>query len=237
MNLSDVTFKRVPMEQVGTMELPALPAERSGSGAGANPIISETLEKGGFFTPAPIEDGAGNIFLAFVVNTGREAYVRVVKELPDGRVAPGGWEFRCEPINGIAHKGDHVGMVQRGDGVRVYLSSHALNEGPRVMAIWRGVEAGIAVPKATSGGFTPGPEPCVLPDKLSYFRLGAPVSRGQAIVMMLRLVRWLAKFIQLPVVIPAKRKFQDVDASSAFYEAAQWGSEVGVISGYPCKEG
>lgn len=233
MDLTTLTFERIDMTPIGKMQeaprpAPVLPV-------GMDPLIIEKLAKGGFFTPQVAEDGAGNVFLAYVKNTGGDAFVNVVKELPDGTLAPGGWEFRTTSVNNIAHKGDHVGIMLRGDTLRVYLSSHALNEGPRDMVIWRGVKAGVAVPRLT---FTIPPEKCVAPGNLPYFRADAPVTRGQAVAMLLRTARFLLRFMNVnrQIVAPTARKFQDVDQQSPFFEAAQWANEQGIAGGFPCRQ-
>ncbi|MEA2575452.1 MAG: hypothetical protein QOH93_2750 [Chloroflexia bacterium] len=232
MDLTTVVFERIQMVPIGKTRitppvLPQLPI-------GMDPVIIEKLEKGGFFTPQVAEDGAGNVFLAYVKNTGADAFVNVVKELPDGTLAPGGWEFHAANVNNIAHKGDHVGLMLRGDSLRVYLSSHGLNEGPRDMVIWRGVKTGVAIPNQKPLITA---EKCVAPGNLPYFRTDGFVTRGQAAIMLLRFARWLLPFIGInkQIVAPPNRKFQDVDPGTTFFEAVQWANEAGIVGGFQCK--
>lgn len=233
MDVTTLEFERIPMTAIGKMRVE--PQVLEDAPVGLDPLIIERLEKGGFFTPQVAEDGAGNVFLAYVKNTGADAFVNVVKELPDGSLAPGGWEFRASSVNNIGHKGDHVGIMLRGDSLRVYMSSHALNEGPRDMVIWRGVKAGVAVPNQKPIRTA---ERCVAPGNLPYFRTDGFVTRGQTVIMLLRFARWLLTFIGVnkTIVAPSSPRFQDVPPGDTFFEAVQWANEVGIVGGFRCNQ-
>ncbi|HEY0070483.1 MAG TPA: hypothetical protein VGE04_10995, partial [Chloroflexia bacterium] len=116
MDLTTITFEKINMTAIGKTQTP--PQAGPQLPVGMDPLLLEKLQKGGFFTPQVAEDGEGNVFLAYVKNTGHEAFVNVVKELPNGALAPGGWEFRAGSVNNIAHKGDHVGIMLRGTSLR-----------------------------------------------------------------------------------------------------------------------
>jgi hypothetical protein len=231
MDLTTLTFERVEMTAIGKEQITA--ESPPNIPVGMDPLIIEKLNKGGFFTPQVAEDGAGNVFLAYVKNTGGDAFVNVVKELPDGTLAPGGWEFHAGSTNNIGHKGDHVGIMLRGDSLRVYMSSHALNEGPRDMVIWRGVVSGVAVPNQKPVRTA---EKCVAPGNLPYFRTDGFVTRGQTVIMLLRFARWFLAFTgsNQQIVAPTNRKFQDVEPGSTFFESVQWANEAGIVGGFPC---
>jgi hypothetical protein len=233
MDLTTITFEKINMTAIGKTQTP--PQAGPQLPVGMDPLLLEKLQKGGFFTPQVAEDGEGNVFLAYVKNTGHEAFVNVVKELPNGALAPGGWEFRAGSVNNIAHKGDHVGIMLRGTSLRVYMSSHGTNEGARDMVIWRGIKEGVAVPNQKPIITA---EKCVAPGNLPYFRTDGFVTRGQTVLMLLRFARFLLTLIgsDKTIVAPPARKFQDVEPGSTFFEAVQWANSAGIVGGFPCKQ-
>jgi hypothetical protein len=162
---------------------------------------------------------------------------------------------------GVASKADGTTVALDGAGVLSYTATHTVNEGKRWMIIWAAYLAGVAKPipvgVVSSGGPTRSPEPCIMPgDK--YYRPGEPVTRGQSIAINFRLARLLVGGVNrlhtflvqyatgritadelaaqplFTLNIPAAQKFRDIAPGTAFYEAAQWGAEAGIIGGYDC---
>jgi hypothetical protein len=111
----------------------------------SDPVLQELLNKGGFFTPDVQVDNGSNLFEAYIRNTGGDAQGKVYRVNPAGQVT-GNWDVRVGSINGIAHKADGISLTISGPNVLALLSSHATNEGPRIMALWEASLDNVAVP-------------------------------------------------------------------------------------------
>jgi hypothetical protein len=156
---------------LGIYEAPDVPSPSGPDSPEPVPIIQEGMPKGGFFSVGPQPDNGANTFLAFVRNQPYEvpgqSNGRVLRITPDGAVSHT-WDVNLGTINGIQHKADSIGGMISGNLYVGYISSHALNEGARIMAIWQFVIAGIVVPypqgvrpTGKEGAFVVGQEPNV----------------------------------------------------------------------------
>lgn len=192
------------------------PKRTSPQGA-VEPVGQETLTKGSFDSVSSAQDHTGARYIAFVYNNGFGAWGRVIG--PAGRQ----WELRCPPVAGIPHKADSISLLVVGNSLVVHMTSHATNEGPRVMAVW---EATIPVVE----------EPCG-EGALPYFRPGATLTRGQA-------AKIVASAAYSPDAIEAAKdsaqRFQDVPPGSTFFEFVNVLAADHAMGGYGCtptKEG
>ena len=124
-----------------TIDVPAPPADSPA----ADPVFQELLNKGGFFSPSMEVDNGSNLFLGYVRNDGFGAQGKVFRRNAAGQTT-GNWDVRVGSIGGIAHKADGLSLVISGPNVLVLLTSHAVNEGPRIMALWGAEIDAVAVP-------------------------------------------------------------------------------------------
>jgi hypothetical protein len=175
------------------------------------PVEQELMKKGSFDSVSAVQDHTGARYVAFVYNNGYGATGRVIG--PPGRQ----WELVLPPLEGIPHKADSISLLMVGNSLVVHMTSHATNEGPRVMAVW---EATIPVVEEPCGDVA-----------LHYFRPGAPVTRGQLCKI---LAIELFTDEELREAAQGSQRFADVPPGSTFYPFIGKLAESGAIGGYGC---
>lgn len=259
--MADIEWQPLEFELLDADEVEAPPVVRvdSRTSVGTVPLDIEEMTKGEFgATFATQPDADGYILSGYIRNDGFTAVTQLYKHLPEGpyvakwkgevprlniaekRVDPNGWPSKADGAGGTIAGTDGIALV----------TTHTNNpSGTRLMVRWRIKLEGQFKPvqyTIVQGGYQPDPEPCVLPQKLPYLRVNAPITRSQVLLMFFRFAQWvialLTKKLTPALVIPSVRKFQDVappldgHEPTELYQAAQWGNELGLIKGYPCKE-
>lgn len=223
--LDSVKWQLMDMELVGvasTLEDARTIAENEGEDV--EPILWEMMKKGGLMFPSAVSDYADQTFVCYTWNNGFEAYPRIFKELPNGKIDPAGWELRfplLPQFNNIKHKSDGAGVTLVGNTLKVYVASHATNDGERYMVIWRArLPIAVAFPKLVLDA----PRPR---------RSGRPYAGVGEVVTMGRLFKMLSNAMGYNEKVDGIHTFEDVPPGSPFHAFAERLFIHGILSGKP----